>query len=87
MGRHVSGDDLGLDAAAAQIEGCGDVCDVREQMIRCDAKCACQSFAVQFEVDLSSCNSAAGQKINAHLTALASKPGHQIRNLGQDRLG
>ncbi|MCA0928849.1 hypothetical protein [Ruegeria profundi] len=36
LGRHVSGDDLGLDAAAAQIEGCGDVCEIRVQVVSND---------------------------------------------------
>ena len=51
-----------LDAAAAQIERCGDVGEIRVQMIGRDAKCACQSFGVKFEVDLSSCKFAFGQK-------------------------
>nr|WP_217356144.1 hypothetical protein [Ruegeria arenilitoris] len=71
LGCHVSGDDLGLDAAAAQIERCGDVGEIRVQMIGRDAKCACQSFGVKFEVDLSSCKFAFGQKSSADLTAMA----------------
>ncbi len=54
LGCHFSGDNLGLDAAAAQIEGCGDVCEVRMQMVRSHAKFACQSFGAQFEVNASS---------------------------------
>ena len=77
---NVSSDDLGLDAAAAQIERCGDVGEIRVQMVRSNAECACQSFGVQFEVDLSSCNFAFGQKSSADLTALMLKPGYQIRN-------
>ncbi len=76
LGCHISGDDLGLDAAAAQIKRCGDVGEIRVQMVRSNAKCACQSFGVQFEVDLTWCNFALGQKSSADLTALALKPGY-----------
>ncbi len=76
LGCNISGDDLGLDATAAQIERCGDVGEIRVQMVRSNAKCACQSFGVQFEVDLSSCNFAFDQKSSADLTGLALKPGY-----------